>query len=116
RPETDGKGAASFPRYVGHRTDGLPRDNVNTLNFQLLFLSPGYPMPINRLLQNSSFGPDEIKPLVDAFEGGISELRVDRNDPVAVALAQTIFTLAQQGERDVVLLRQRAVQAVSQSG
>jgi hypothetical protein len=70
-------------------------------------------MPINRLLQNSAFGPNEIKPLVDAFEGGISELGIDRNDPVAVALAQTIFTLAQQGERDAGLLRQRAIQAVS---
>jgi hypothetical protein len=30
-----------------------------------------------------------------------------------VALAQTIFTLAQQGERDAGLLRQRAIQAVS---
>jgi hypothetical protein len=73
-------------------------------------------MPINRLLQNTSFGPKEIKPLVDAFEGGIRELGVDRDDPVAVALAQTIFALAQQGERDAGLLRQRAVQAVSQLG
>jgi hypothetical protein len=31
-----------------------------------------------------------------------------------VALAQSIFALAQQGERDAVLLRRRAVQAVSQ--
>ncbi len=86
-------------------------DNVNTLNFPLC---PRCLMPIHRLLEKASFGPDEIKALVDAFEGGIRELGIDRNDPVAVALAQSIFALAQQGERDAVLLRRRAVQAVSQ--
>jgi hypothetical protein len=73
-------------------------------------------MPINRLLQEGgSFGPNEVTVLVDAFEGGIGALGVDRNDPIAVALAKTIIALAQQGERDPVLLRERAVEAVSQS-
>jgi hypothetical protein len=74
-------------------------------------------MPINRLLQEvGSFGPNEVTLLVDAFEGGIGALGVDRNDPIAVALAKTIIALAQQGERDPVLLRERALKAVSQSG
>ena len=73
-------------------------------------------MPINRLLQKvGSFGPNEVKLLVDAFEGGIGALGVDRNAPIAMALAKTIIALAQQGERDPVLLRERAVKAVSQS-
>jgi hypothetical protein len=42
-------------------------------------------------------------------------LRVDRNGPVAEALAKKIIELAQQGERDPILLRQHAVQSVSQS-
>jgi hypothetical protein len=62
------------------------------------------------------FGPSEITLLVDAFEGGIGALGVDRNDPKAVALAKTIIALAQQGERDPVLLREWSVKAVSQSG
>jgi hypothetical protein len=72
-------------------------------------------MPIARLLQNASFGPDEIKVLVRAFEEALGTLRVDRNDPISEALAKKIIELAQQGERDPVLLRQRAVRSVSQS-
>jgi hypothetical protein len=71
-------------------------------------------MPITRLLQNASFGPDEIKVLVRAFEEALGTLRVDRNGPVSDALAKKIIELAQQGERDPILLRQHAVRSVSQ--
>ena len=56
-------------------------------------------MPITRLLQNASFGPDEIKILVRAFEEALGTLRVDRNDPMSDALAKKIIELAQRGER-----------------
>jgi hypothetical protein len=72
-------------------------------------------MPITRLLQNASFGPDEIKILVRAFEEALGTLRVDRNDPISEALARKIIELAQRGERDPIRLRQHAVRAVSQS-
>jgi hypothetical protein len=72
-------------------------------------------MPITRLLQNASFGPDEIRVLVRAFDEALCMLRVDRNGLVADALAKKIIELAQQGERDPILLRQHAVQSVSQS-
>jgi hypothetical protein len=72
-------------------------------------------MPITRLLQNASFGPDEIKILVRAFEEALGTLRVDRNDPISDALAKKIIELAQRGERDPIRLRQYAVRAVSQS-
>jgi hypothetical protein len=72
-------------------------------------------MPITRLLQNASFGPDEIKVLVRAFEEALGTLRVDRNGPVSDALAKKIIEFAQQGERDPTLLRQHAVRSVSQS-
>ena len=79
---------------------------------ELLF---GGIMPITRLLQkNASFGPDEIKVLVRAFEEALVTLRVDRNGPVSDALAKKIIELAQQGERDPILLRQHAVRWVSQ--
>jgi hypothetical protein len=72
-------------------------------------------MPITRLLQNASFGPDEIKVLVRAFEDALGTLRVDRDDPISDALAKKIMELAQQGERDPILLRQHAVRSVSES-
>ena len=72
-------------------------------------------MPIARLLQNASFGPDEIKVLVRAFEEALGTLRVDRNDPISEALAKKIIELAQHGERDPLALRQHAVQSISQS-
>ena len=72
-------------------------------------------MPITRLLQNASFGPDEIKILVRAFEEALGTLRVDRNDPISEALAKKIIELAQRGERDPIQLRQHAVRAVSHS-
>ena len=72
-------------------------------------------MPITRLLQNASFGPDEITVLVRAFDDALGRLGVDRNSPVAEALAKKIIKLAQQGERDPKKLRQHAVRSVSQS-
>jgi hypothetical protein len=72
-------------------------------------------MPITRLLQNASFGPDEIKVLVRAFEEALGTLRVDRNDPISDAVAKKIIELAQQGERDPILLRRNAVRSVSHS-
>ena len=72
-------------------------------------------MPITRLLQNASFGPDEITVLVRAFDDALGRLGVDRNSPVAEALAKRIIKLAQQGERDPKRLRQHAIRLVSQS-
>jgi hypothetical protein len=72
-------------------------------------------MPIIRLLQNASFGPDEITILVRAFDDALGTLGVDRSSLVAEALAKKIIQLAQQGERDPKRLRQHAVRSVSQS-
>jgi hypothetical protein len=52
---------------------------------------------------------------VRAFEEALGTLRVDRNGPVSDALAKKIIELAQQGERDFILLHQHAVGSVSQS-
>jgi hypothetical protein len=93
------------PRTLGRYVECLTHKKV-------LF---GGIMPITRLLQNASFGPDEIRVLVRAFDEALGTLRVDRNGPVADALAKKIIELAQQGERDPILLRQHAVRSVSQS-
>jgi hypothetical protein len=72
-------------------------------------------VPIAQLLKKGSFGPEEVNVLVRAFEDALRTLQVDRNDPVSEALAKKIIELAQQGERDPVLLAKLAVQWVSES-
>jgi hypothetical protein len=72
-------------------------------------------MPITRLLQKTSFGPEEVNVLVRAFEDALRVLQIDRNGPVSEALAKKIIELAQQGERDPLLLAKLALQSVSQS-
>ncbi len=71
-------------------------------------------MPIDRLLQNQAFGPDQITLLTTAFEDALSKLQLkDRTDPAAQSLAKKIIELAQQGERDPIRLRDRALQSLS---
>ena len=72
-------------------------------------------MPIRRLLENHVFGPDEITVLTTAFEDTLRPLRLaDRTDPATEIIAKKIIELAQQGERDPVRLRERAIQFLSQ--
>jgi hypothetical protein len=67
-------------------------------------------MPIKYLVPQGAFTPVEINVLVTAFEGALKELQlVDRTDPAATTLAKRIIALAQQGERDPVRLRERAM-------
>jgi len=72
-------------------------------------------MPIYRLLQSHAFGPDEIRVLTTAFEEALQTLRlVDRADPATELVARKIIEFAQQGERDPVRLRERAVRSLSE--
>jgi hypothetical protein len=72
-------------------------------------------VPIRRLLENHVFGPDEIAVLTTAFEDTLRALRLtDRADPATEIIAKKIIELAQQGERDPVRLRERAIQFLSQ--
>ena len=72
-------------------------------------------VPIRRLLENRAFGPDEIQVLTAAFEDTLRTLRLtDRADPATEIIARKIIELAQQGERDPVRLRERAIQFLSQ--
>ena len=71
-------------------------------------------MPIQQLhTQQSSFGPEEVKVLVGAFEEALRELRLmDREDPATLWVAKRIIELAQGGERDPIRLREGAVKAI----
>jgi hypothetical protein len=71
-------------------------------------------MPITRLLQKASFGPDEIAVMVAAFEGALRELDLtDRTDPATEMVARKIIELHRRGERDPVRLQERVVAALS---
>ena len=71
-------------------------------------------MPIHRFLEgNRSFGPGEIDVLVKAFEDALRELQLnDREDPATLTVAKRIIELANQGERDPVRLRDRALESL----
>jgi hypothetical protein len=69
---------------------------------------------IYRLLEKHAFGPDEIRVLTTAFEDALRTLHLaDRADPATEMIAKKIIELAQQGERDPVRLRERAIQFLS---
>ena len=58
-------------------------------------------MAIYRLLQNAAFAPEDIAPLVAAYEDCLRTLKLsDRSDPTAQVLAKKIIEIAQTGIRD----------------
>jgi hypothetical protein len=74
-------------------------------------------MAIYRLLQHSAFAPEDIAPLVAAYEDCLRALRLsDRSDPITEMLAKKIIELAQTGIRDSVHLRRLALQEIGVSG
>jgi hypothetical protein len=67
-------------------------------------------MPINRLLENEAFGPEDIEVLVKAFEDTLSALGVlRRDDLLAELVAKKIIESARTGERDPIRLRDCAL-------
>jgi hypothetical protein len=67
-------------------------------------------MPIHRLLDAQSFGPDDIRALSVAFEDTLKELGlIDRADPLVQIVAERIVELGRQGVRDPVRLPSMAV-------
>jgi hypothetical protein len=58
-------------------------------------------MPIYRLLQNSAFAPEDIAPLVAAYEDCLRALKLsDRSHPTTEIVAKKIIEIAQTGIRD----------------
>lgn len=68
-------------------------------------------MAIYRLLQQSAFGPDDIRIMTDAYERALILLRLDdrRDDPQTETVAQYIIEIAQTGEKDPNLICARAL-------
>jgi hypothetical protein len=68
-------------------------------------------MAIYPLLQNSAFGPEDIKQLAAAYEDALRALELaDRDDPVTQIVAQRIIDAAQTGVRDPLQLCALAIQ------
>lgn len=67
-------------------------------------------MALARLLQNSAFGPDEIRCITTAYEDALRVLGlVNRTDPVTEIVAKKIIEIAQTGERDPLRIRARTI-------
>jgi hypothetical protein len=67
-------------------------------------------MAIYRLLQNSAFGPDEIRCMTTAYEDALRILGLaDRTDPVTEIIAKRIIEIAQTGVRDPLHIRAQAI-------
>lgn len=70
-------------------------------------------MAIYRLIANGSFGPDEIKVMTAAYESALIDLRViDRDDPINELIAKSIVNVTATGERDPILIKERAINAL----
>ena len=70
-------------------------------------------MAIYKLIANGSFGPDEIKVMTDAYEAALIDLGIaDRNDPFTELIAKTILNVAATGERNSLLVKERALNAL----
>jgi hypothetical protein len=67
-------------------------------------------MPINYSVND--YLATEADILVDAFDGALKKLAVDRREPEALVIAKHLISIAKAGERDPVRLRDLAVQAV----
>ena len=58
----------------------------------------GAAVPIQPLLAGAgAFSPEEVAALTTAFDDALLVLQLDRDDPVAVAMAKRIIELAEQG-------------------
>jgi len=66
--------------------------------------------PLQQLLNQQSFGPDEIKVLSSVFEEALRELRlVDRTDPATLLVAKRIMNLRSRASVIPTRLREGAV-------
>jgi hypothetical protein len=65
---------------------------------------------IYRLLQNSSFGPEQISLMTAAYEDVLRVLGLaNRTDPLTELIAQKIIEIAETGERDPLQISARAI-------
>jgi hypothetical protein len=70
-------------------------------------------MAIYRLIANGSFGPDEIEVMTAAYEDALIDLRVaNRDEPITELITKAIVNVTATGERDPILIKERAINAL----
>ena len=70
-------------------------------------------MAIHRLIAIGTFGPDEIKAMVAAYESALTDLLlIDRNDPLTELIAKSIVNVTATCERDPERIKKRALNAL----
>jgi hypothetical protein len=70
-------------------------------------------MPIYRLLRGKAFDPEHCQAMGIAFEGVLSELRLNnRNDPLCELVAMKVIELGQQGVHDPKQLHDLTLTAI----
>lgn len=58
-------------------------------------------MPLDKLIAEKSFSPEQIQAMTAAYEGALADLKLGEGDnPAKEDLAQAIITVATSGERD----------------
>jgi hypothetical protein len=71
------------------------------------------PVAIYRLLQHSAFTPEDIAPIIAAYEDCLRILKLtNRSDPFTEIVAKAIFAIAQTGVRDPLQLRKLALEQI----
>lgn len=77
-------------------------------------ISLGVSVAIYQLLQKSSFDPDDVKRMADAYGRALIELGLaNRNDPLTETVAKLIVEIAQTGEKDSTVICARALQQLN---
>ena len=70
-------------------------------------------MAIHRLIAAGTFGPDEIRVMIAAYESALIDLSfTDRDDPLAELIAKSIVNVTATGERDPERIKERALNAL----
>lgn len=70
-------------------------------------------MAIYRLIAVGTFGPDEIRVMIAAYESALIDLEfTDREDPLTELIARSIVNVTATGERDPERIKERALNAL----
>jgi hypothetical protein len=70
-------------------------------------------MPIDRVLKEAAFDPEEVQAIVAAYGMALARLGLkDRSDPAAEMVAKKIVEIARDGERDPQRLSDLVVQSL----
>ena len=74
-------------------------------------------MTIHTLLKSATFGPEEIKRLVTAYEETLRALRLkDRSDPITQLVAEKIIAVGRLGIEDPAEIAKVALKELGQQG